>query len=52
MKQIHTTLCLVATLDSSSVAYWYLDKVTGAQPIPGREARAPKPMIGHEDIHL
>jgi hypothetical protein len=42
----------VLTLDISSVAYWYLDKATGVQPIPGREARAPKPMIGHEDIHL
>jgi hypothetical protein len=39
------------TLDISSVAYWYLDKATGVKPILGRDARAPKPMIGPADVH-
>jgi hypothetical protein len=41
----------VLTLDLASVAYWYLEKATGVKPIPGRDARAPKPMIGPVDMH-
>jgi len=41
----------VLTLDLASVAYWYLDKATGVKPIPGRQERQPKPVIGAVEMH-
>jgi len=39
------------TLELSSVAYWYLDKPTQLEPIPGKEERKLKPVINLLDIH-
>lgn len=41
----------VLTLDLASVAYWYQSEATAVPPIPGKEARAPKPMINIGDFH-
>ncbi|HEC42123.1 MAG TPA: DUF2961 domain-containing protein [Bacteroides sp.] len=39
------------TLELSSVAYWYLDKPSRVDPIPGKEERKLMPEINHLDIH-
>ena len=39
------------TLEMSSVAYWYLDKPSKLDPIPGKEQRKLKPVINYLDIH-
>jgi len=41
----------VLTLDLASVAYWYLDTATAVPAIQGREARAPRSMIGPVEMH-
>jgi hypothetical protein len=38
-------------LEMSSVAYWYLDKPTRLDPIPGKEERQLKPVINLLDMH-
>jgi len=39
------------TLEMSSVAYWYQDRPTLLEPIPGKEERKLKPVINFLDIH-
>jgi hypothetical protein len=39
------------TLEMSSVAYWYLDKPSKLEPIPGKEERKLKPVINYLDMH-
>ncbi len=39
------------TLELASVAYWYLDKPSGLDPIPGKKERKLLPEINHLDIH-
>jgi len=39
------------TLEMSSVAYWYLDKPSKLDPIPGKEERKLKPVISYLDMH-
>jgi len=39
------------TLEMASVAYWYLDKPTRLEPIPGKEERKLKPVINLLDMH-
>lgn len=39
------------TLEMSSVAYWYLDKPSQLDPIPGKEQRTLKPVINYLDMH-
>lgn len=38
-------------LDLASVAYWYAEKPTKLQPIPGKADRAPRPAIDPSQIH-
>jgi hypothetical protein len=39
------------TLEMCSVAYWYLDKPSKLDPIPGKEERKLKPVINILDMH-
>ncbi len=39
------------TLEMSSVAYWYLDKPSKLEPIPGKEDRKLLPVINFLDMH-
>jgi hypothetical protein len=39
------------TLELASVAYWYLDKPSKLDPIPGKEERELMPVINYLDIH-
>ena len=39
------------TLEMSSVAYWYLDKPSKLEPIPGKEERKLLPVINFLDMH-
>jgi hypothetical protein len=41
----------VLALDLASVAYWYQSEASAIPPIPGKEARKPKPFINIGDIH-
>ncbi len=38
------------TLELASVAYWYQERASAVKPVPARDARLPKPVIGVRDM--